>query len=173
MILRSLLTLSILLATQSLFAKEECGTKGSVEERIQDCSYEQKEFFILVARVKYLKQIFRVYKDIRTNLLWSESLYPNQLNYPNAMNACEFYIRKEMANISDVTWKLPSLEMYKEAERSGIKTALPNMDGFFWTSTEKRGDTIRAYMFNGVYGDISTYNKENGSARVRCVAQTY
>lgn len=172
MILKCFIVAVTLLAGVSSYAKEECGTKGTIETRISDCSYEQKQNFILVTRVKYLNQVFRVYKDMRTNLLWSEVLFPNELNHTNAVRACEYYIRKEMGDIKDVTWKLPTLDMYKEAERSGIRS-LPNMKAFFWTATVKAEDPIRAYMFNGVYGDISSYHKENGTARVRCVAQTY
>lgn len=163
----------VLLMSLSSFAADVCGTKGSIEDRIRDCSYTQKEHFILVTRVVRRAQTFEVYKDMRTNLLWSDTLHPNNLNYPNAVNACEFYVSAEMGNITDVNWELPTINMWKEAERSGIKTALPNMKDFFWSITEKRGDTVRAYMFNGVYGDISTYGKEYGSAKVRCVAQTY
>lgn len=165
---------TVLLGSLSSYASIECGKEGSIDERIQDCGNEQKEHFILVTRIKQRQQTFEVYRDMRTKLLWSDSLHPNTLNYPNAMNACEYYkTREEKGDIKDVNWELPTINMWKEAERSGIKTALPNMEAFFWSSTENRHDPIRAYMFNGVYGDISTYNKENGSARVRCVAQTY
>lgn len=170
---KSLFTVVILFTSLSSNASVECGKEGSIEDRIHDCGDIQKEHFILVTRVKHRKQTFEVYRDMRTKLLWSDSLHPNTLNYPNAMNACEYYVFAEMGNIKDVTWELPTINMWKEAERSGIKTALPNMEAFFWSSTEKREDPISAYMFNGVYGDISTYNKDYGSARVRCVAQTY
>lgn len=169
---KNLLTIAFLLSSLSTFAAEECGLKGSIEDRIRDCSYTQKEDFMLVTRIKARKHTFEVYKDLRTNLLWSDTNQPTDMNYRNAMNACEYYVHAEMGFIKDVNWELPTINMWKEAERSGIKS-LPNMKNFFWSSTEKREDPIRAYMFNGVYGDISSYHKENGGARVRCVAQTY
>jgi hypothetical protein len=172
MIFRNLLIVVFLSVSLASYASEECGKKGTIEDRIRDCGHTQVQSFVLVTKLKHLKQTFQVFKDMRTNLLWSESLFPNTLNYPNAVSACEFYIRAEMGNISDVTWELPTLNMWKEANRSGIKS-LPNMKDYFWTATEVREDPIRAYMFNGVYGDFSTYSKNNGGARVRCVAQTY
>ncbi len=170
---KSLVVIVFLVASFSSFAAPECGLKGSIEDRIRDCSHAQKEYFVLVTRIKMRTQTFEVYKDMRTNLLWSDSLYPNELNYVNGLRACENYIREEMGNIADVNWELPTVNMYREAERSGIKTALPNMKAFFWTVTVNRDDPKSAYMFNGVLGDISTYTMDYGSARVRCVAQTY
>ncbi len=157
----------------SAFAAVECGKTGSIEQRIHDCGHVQKEHFKLVTRVKERTQTFEVYKDMRTGLLWSDRLFPNQLNHTNAYRACEYYIRKEMGDIKDVIWKLPSIDHWKEAIRSGILTALPNMKEIFWSDTTLREDPIRAYQFNGVYGDVWQYNKENGIASVRCVAQTY
>lgn len=173
MISKSLISLLVLFSSLNAFAAEECGLKGSIQDRIVDCGHVQKEYFVLVTKIKQRTQIFQVWKDMRTNLIWSDSLGPTNMNYTNAVRACENYVSKEMGMITDVNWELPTVNMYKEANRSGIRAALPNIKDFFWTVTENRDDKIRAYMFNGVYAEFSTYGKENGSARVRCVAQTY
>lgn len=165
---KSLFTVTILLTSLSSFASTECGKEGSIEERISDCGNIKKEHFVLVARVKVRKDFFETYKDMRTKLLWSDSLYPNNLTYLNAMNACEYYFRENMSNI-DVNWELPTKNMWREAERSGMRKALPNMEDFFWTSTERREDPRTTYVLNGVYGTFGT----ESSAKVRCVGQTY
>lgn len=175
MLLKQFFAGVFLLTSVSAFALEDCGTTGTVNQRIKDCGNQKKQSFVLVARISYpkLKETFEVYKDLRTKLLWSDRLRSNTMNFTNAVVACDYEVRKEMANISDVNWTLPSADMYKEAVRSGIVSALPNMQEFFWTSTEKYGDPVRAYMFNGAMVDFTTYSKNNGAARVRCVAQTY
>ena len=164
--------LSLVVMSLSSFAADTCGTEGTVEERIQDCGKFQNGNFVLVAKVKAFKQIFSVYKDLKTNLLWSDRLYPNTLNHTNAVRACE-YLRAEMANIDEVIWELPTLNNYKQADKHGIRKSLPNMDSFFWTATENRDNPLSGWMFNGVYGDISSYNRNNGTAHVRCVGQVY
>lgn len=145
--------------------RSPCGLRGSVDERIKDCSYQrdsQKEGFVLVTRSKDFKE---VHKEVSTGLLWSDRL-PYTMNHYNAEKACKADL-KEVAGISGVTWRLPSIDEYKEAEKSGIRKALPNMNYWFWSSSVHRDNSRFAWLFSGDDG-YTYYDYVNFS--VRCVA---
>jgi hypothetical protein len=142
-----------------------CGLEGSVDERIKDCSSEA-EGFVLVTRSKDFKE---VHKEKSTGLLWSDRL-PYMSHY-NAETACSSNL-KEVAGISGFTWRLPSIDEYKEAERNGIRKALPNMDNWFWSSSVHSYDDYNgsgsAWLFDGT-GD-TYYGSRSSLSWVRCVA---
>jgi hypothetical protein len=144
--------------------KEPCGLSGTIEERIKDCSYE-KEGFALVARTEDGKE---VHKEVSTGLLWSDRL-PERMIYHNAKKACKADL-KEVAGISDVTWRLPSIDEYEEAEKNGIRQVLPNMNYWFWSSTPHPGNHHRARLFIGTNGNLFDYFR-NYHVSVRCVAK--
>jgi hypothetical protein len=147
--------------------KFPCGLKGSVDERIRDCSYQltsEKEGFVLVTRSKEFKE---VHKDTKTGLLWGDRL-PSTMNQYYAEKACNA-ILAEVAGISNsATWRLPSKEEYEEAEKNGIRKALPNMNYWFWSSSVHR--SYYAWLFNGFNGDTDYYVR-NYDGSVRCVAR--
>jgi hypothetical protein len=148
-------------------AKFPCGLKGSVDDRIRDCSYQltsEKEGFVLVTRTKEFKE---VHKETKTGLLWGDRL-PSTMTHYNAEKACNASLA-EVAKISDVAWRLPSKEEYEEAEKNGIRKALPNMNYWFWSSSVLRNSDF-AWQFFGFYGN-SDYNLRNMSFSVRCVAR--
>lgn len=149
-------------------AKFPCGLKGSVDERIKDCSYQltsEKDGFVLVTRSKDFKE---VHKELKTNLLWSDRL-PNSMNHYSAQKVCNSSL-KEVAGISGVTWRLPSIDEYKEAEKNGIRKALPNMSYWFWSSSVHRSDSYGAWLFNGDSGDAGDVYRGN-NVSVRCLAR--
>jgi hypothetical protein len=150
--------------------KFPCGLKGSVDERIKDCSYQltsEKEGFVLVTRSKHFKE---VHKEVSTGLLWSDRL-PSTMNHYSAEKACKADL-KEVAGISGVTWRLPSIDEYKEAEKNGIWKALPNMNYWFWSSSVHRSYSDVAWLFVGDYGSTgSGYRNDYGYVSVRCVAR--
>lgn len=160
-----------------------CGLKGSVEERIKDCSYQpnsEKEGFVLVTRSKDFR---RVYKELSSDLIWSDRLPFTETQF-DAEKACNSL--KEVAGIAGKTWRLPSKEEFEQAERNGIRKALPNMQVWYWTSSV-RDDYNFAWVFVGGIGneypdyrilDVKTYldGKTFSAARksdysVRCVAR--
>jgi hypothetical protein len=146
--------------------KFPCGLKGSVDERIKDCSYQltsEKEGFVLVTRSKDFNE---VHKEVSTGLLWSDRL-PSTMTHYNAERACKADL-KEVAGISGVTWRLPSIDEYEEAEKNGIRKALPNMNYWFWSSSVKRSNSYFAWMFYGGFG--FDYNRLD-KVSVRCVAR--
>jgi hypothetical protein len=151
-----------------------CGLNGSVDERIHDCSLQpnsQKEGFVLVARTTDSKE---VYKELSTGLLWSDTL-PTLMDKTNAKNACKDSIA-EGAGLSGVSWKLPSINQFKEAEKSGIRKALPNMNSWFWSSTASTNDSNDPWLYSGHYGNTFTFSGIFNFARkfnfaVKCVAE--
>jgi len=148
-------------------AKSPCGLKGSVDERIRDCSYQltsEKEGFVLVTRTKEFKE---VHKETKTGLLWGDSL-PSTMTHYNAEKACNADLA-EVAKISEVTWRLPSKEEYEEAEKNGIRKSLPNMNYRFWSSSLLNSNY--AYFFSGNLGYTNIYNRYYEVYSVRCVAR--
>lgn len=150
--------------------KLPCGLKGSVDERIKDCSYQltsETEGFVLVTRSKDFKE---VHKETSTGLLWSDRL-PNYMTHYNAEKACNSSL-KEVAGVEGVTWRLPSIDEYKEAEKNGIRKALPNMNYWFWSSSVHRSSSGSAWLFNGDYGySINYFRNYDSVDSVRCVAR--
>ena len=148
-----------------------CGLEGSVDDRIKDCSYQlnsKKEGFVLVTRSKDFKE---VYKETSTGLLWSDRL-PYSLGYKSASSSCNSSL-KEVAGISGVTWRLPSINEYKEAEENGIRNALPNMNYWFWSSSRDSGNSYFVLTFSGDNGDTLAMGYDIGWMSVRCVALDY
>ena len=147
--------------------KFPCGLKGSIAERIKDCSYQitsQKEGFVLVTRSKEFKE---VHKEIATGLLWSDRL-PSQMNLYSAEYVCNSNL-SEVAGIKELTWRLPSIDEYKSAEKIGIRKVLPNMNYSFWSSTLDHYSPSYAWKFMGQDGQLY---QDLGKAfnSVRCVA---
>lgn len=147
-------------------SKKVCGTKGTVEERIRHCR-STNGGFALVSRTKEMKE---VHKDLRTGLLWGDRL-ASTMNHYNAEKACNASLA-EVAGISNsATWRLPYKEEYEEAEKNGIRKALPNMNYWFWSSTVRRNNSDFAWLFNGNNGVTDNYFRTNESVSVRCVAR--
>lgn len=151
--------------------KYSCGLEGTVDERIDDCSYQlnsEKEGFVLVTRSKDYNMVTgsidynEVFKEISTGLLWSDRL-DRDMSYPRAMKACRSTL-KEVAGLENKTWRLPSIDEYKEAAKNGIEKALA-MYGEYWSSSVKR----RKYAWRYSYGRVDYYHRYERLA-VRCVA---
>ena len=145
-----------------------CGLKGTVDERIKDCSYQsnpdKKKAFTLVSRSK---DFHEVYKDTATGLLWSDRL--PHMSQISAQTACNSNV-KEVSGISDVTWRLASIEDFKKAEQNGIRKELPNMGYWYWSSTLNVDHPSFAEVFIGQDGSTKTYYRDNYYPFViRCV----
>jgi hypothetical protein len=145
-----------------------CGLTGSIEERIEGCAYigsPIKEGFILVTRTEKLKE---VYQEISTGFLWSDRLDLITSHY-RAQKACSADL-DEMGGLSELKWKLPSREEFQQAERNGIRLALPNMQTYFWSSTTRdNNNSDFAWLFNGGTGDVVVFGR-TVSVSVRCIA---
>ncbi len=143
-----------------------CGFSGTLEERIESCSYIQRDRFGL-SLVMRKADLTEIYYDRTTRLLWSDSL-PIRMDYKRAQVACPS-LNTEFADLGPVNWRLPTADEFSHYGEWLIQ-ALPNMAGrYFWTSTTK-GRMVLTYT-----GDTGTigYNPFTGSntGSVRCVSK--
>jgi hypothetical protein len=146
-----------------------CGLKGSVNQRIKNCSSQlnsEKAGFVLVTRSK---DFHEVHKEISTGLLWSERL-SSYSDHFRALKICRANL-KEMAGLKVLDWRLPSIEEFEQAEKNGIRRALPNMNYLFWSTSKDPEHSDAAKMFNGIWGITGGYYR-NKSGSVRCIAPT-
>ena len=141
-----------------------CGTKGTVAERIKNCRKTNGNY-ALVARTK---EGHEVHKDLVSGLIWSDRLI-NTMSHYHAQKVCESDLN-EVAGLKNTFWRLPSIEEYDEAEKNGIRKALPNMNYWFWSSSVHRSNSYGAWLFYGGNGFTYYYNR-NDDYSVRCVAR--
>ena len=92
------------------------------------------------------------------------------MTHYNAEKACKADLA-EVAKISEVAWRLPSKEEYEEAEKNGIRKALPNMNYWFWSSSVHRSYSDVAWLFSGGSGVTYVDYRGNYDVSVRCVAR--
>lgn len=169
------LTILLSLATMVVKADDKvpCGLKGSVDERISDCSRLPQQTwgggdgFVLVTRSFDLKE---VHKEISTDLLWSDTL-PLEMTHYDALDACNSDL-EEVGGISGVNWRLPTIHEYKKAEKNGIRFKLPNTNSWFWSSSVSPLMKNRARLFSKFYG-VAYYelHRRDIPFSVRCVAK--
>ena len=150
--------------------KKPCGLVGSIDERIKDCSYQETSRngnFVLVTRTTDFKE---VHKDTVSGIYWSDRLTDFVYSYDQAMRSCKGDLA-EMGGIGiGAHWRVPSLEEYKAANTNGIKSSLPNMDYYYWTSTFNPKESDYAWMFNGITGAFLGGYRHSDTGSVRCVA---
>lgn len=150
--------------------KRFCGLTGSLEEKIESCSYVDsgRSSFVLVTRDEKLNE---VWLDRSTKILWSDRI-PEKMDFERALLACETYAQ-ELGDLRDYKWRLPQASEYQSYGET-LLNILPNMTRYsesywFWTST-LNGRSVRTY--NGLDGQIG-WNpfKGSNSGSVRCVAE--
>lgn len=152
--------------------KLPCGLKGTIEDRIRDCSSQESSrrgVFILVTRTDEFKK--EVYKDSTSGFLWGDRL-PSVMSYYDAEEACKASL-EEVGRISEVTWRLPSIEEYRKANFNGITAHLPNMRHAFWSSSLHPSYSDVAWLFYGYDGYTDSFGDRNYNdyVSVRCVAR--
>jgi hypothetical protein len=139
-----------------------CGAVGSIESRISDCNF-SKWNFALVARTE---KGHEVYKDLHSGLIWSDRL-PSTMNHNDALKVCKADL-PEVGGISGLSWRLPSIEEYKDAENKWIRSALPNMNFLWWSSSFGSFVKVVGMLFNGSNG-VVYYGDRDVNYSVRCV----
>jgi hypothetical protein len=150
--------------------KRVCGVEGTLNERIESCSYVQVSGSLGLYLVTRTKEGKEVWFDETNRLLWSDRL-PSYMDFETAKRAC-YKIWPEMGNIPGLKWRLPKVEEYLINSRAYIQI-LPNMMRYdqsywFWTSTD-RGRSVT--IFNGQDGTIGGNPlKRSKSGSVRCVS---
>jgi hypothetical protein len=150
--------------------KRSCGLSGTLEEKIESCSYVEtgKANFVLVKRDERLQE---VWLDRMTKKMWSDRI-PENMDFERALLACGTFA-EELGDLGSYKWRLPTAEEYQYYGES-LLYVLPNMTRYsesfwFWTSSTK-GRTVKTY--NGLDGQIGLNPfKGSNSGSVRCVAE--
>jgi hypothetical protein len=145
-----------------------CGLEGTVEDRIKDCAVQDGSVhgnFTLVTRTTEFKEI---YLDEKSKLLWSDRLADGMTHF-KAQESCKSDLA-EVVNVKGLTWRLPSIDEYKEADKNGARAALPNMSDWFWSSSVVRDNSYYAWAFVGHSGDVDYGKRSYYYYLVRCVA---
>lgn len=150
-----------------------CGKMGTVEDRIRDCAHQDSSTvgnFVLVARTI---DAYEIWKDMKSGFLWSDVL-SGKIPMPRALSSCHNQL-DEVAKISGVNWKLPSIEQFNSAEEHGFRSVLPNMDNWFWSSSKEDGLRDGMYVFNGHKGESRPVNAKDKAYKkfinVRCIGE--
>lgn len=152
-----------------------CGLKGSIDERINECA-KTKDNFVLVTSTEEGRE---VYKDTKSGLIWSSRIN-YEMNHFGSQKICPNEL-PEAKILSEVKWRLPTLREFEQSAIHGMKTALPNMNHWFWTSTPQKVKKVSrrrrnrmapagVFMWDGV-GQISETGSLKDAGSVRCVGQ--
>lgn len=150
-----------------------CGKEGSVDERIKNCNL-TKENFILVSRSE---AGIEIYKDSKSGIIWSDRI-KTDFNHYGSQKACNDE-SPELSLFKDLKWRLPTIREYEESAIHGMKTILPNMMYWFWTSTplkskyrgrRRRAPPAQSFLWDGVE-QKSDVGDLKDAASVRCVAR--
>lgn len=160
--------------------RKQCGITGTLRQRIDNCAKEtpsKKGSFVLVTRTHGNKEI---YLDVKTNLMWGDQIYsdweiytvpqhsPNYMSQKNASEACKMPL-DETGNMTKLSWRLPKISEWQEANGNGIRNALPDMNNIYWSlTTEYQGNSSLA--FDGNSGEVKRIYSGT-LLSVRCVAQ--
>jgi hypothetical protein len=211
-----------------------CGTSGSVISRITDCANSNGNRAFYDGRkygqsgegdwklVTLTANGYEVWRDERTQLLWSDSMTtyynwcqaagyssasdtssitgsdcsagssskPGGLQPKNPISVCadatllgkvngvDYYTpiaeedRKGALDVTQVHWRLPTIEDWKLADVNGLRKVLPNLDTPFWSATSSSNGINNVWTFNGPDGEITLssdrYDNSNG-IKTRCV----
>ncbi len=165
MICVSAMTLTI---GQAYSQVETCGTEGDIQSRIEDCA-QISGGFALVSKTSANK---KVHMELKTGLLWSETI-SGTMNHEQAVKACHSEIA-EVAGLSDLVWKLPTIEQYESADKNGFKEEIPGASsGWFWSATQNPKKSYTAKMYLGSDGSVFEADRHyDGFGSVKCVAET-
>lgn len=74
------------------------------------------------------------------------------------------------ATSGSVSWRLPTLLDWQQADRNGLRKVLPHLENSFWSATVSSSDRRNAWSFNGSAGSISETLRSEPLA-VICVGQ--
>ena len=104
-----------------------------------------------------------VYLDAYTGKIWGDMI-AEDAPQKAGIKACSG-ILAHIGGLSEIEWRLPSLEDYYEAENRQIFDQLPNYRKSFWTSTTDTLGADTGYQFEG----RATMVKLKYFGAIRCV----
>ncbi|WP_408096560.1 hypothetical protein ACJVC5_16095 [Peredibacter sp. HCB2-198] len=154
---------------QPSYANRPCGLSGTLEERMENCSYQVAQRFnmVLVTRTEKLKE---VWLDVNNNILWSDRL-PSKMGHASAQIACKT-ATEEMGYLDEFKWRLPTGTEFEISGESvlGVFQFQTGAEesSWYWSSTV-RGRSIMIFNTQDASTTYSPFiNNRNGS--VRCVS---
>lgn len=164
--------ITLFLITTSTWASP-CGTEGSIEDRIKNCSLAKIGFALVVRSEKGIE----IYKDVKSNLIWGNRI-PTDFNQYGSQKACTGEV-SEYQNLNSIKWRLPTIQELEEAASNGMKAALPNMEHTYWSSTpviskksrRRRARALGVYLWDGLEEKTDVGDNLKDAASVRCVAR--
>ena len=159
-----------------------CGTVGTIAERISNCkaSVSSKYVngrFVSVGRIDLVtrtKDFKNVWINPRTGMLWTDFLKLPDNSFEYALQACRPDL-PEMAGISGVNWKLPSVQDYDSTDTDAMVREYQFGDEYCkWTSTrsnalDRLGRREAWAYYNGTNIEVSLNIDER--CAVRCVGR--
>lgn len=143
-----------------------CGLNGSIDHRIKNCNTTEGNFALVTKTIEG----FKIYKDLKSGVIWSEVL-SKSMNQYEAVEACRT-VQPEMANIPGLTWALPSYGIFNDANKNGIRKSLSNFKvNYFWSMNVASNDRAVGWVFTNI--DILQYGffYRNDEFSVVCVAR--
>jgi hypothetical protein len=154
----------------SAFAKP-CGLQGTLEERKKDCDVVKGDFVLVAATEKA-----EFYQDMKSKLIWGSRI-TSDFNHFGSQKACTEDV-SDYQVLNSIKWRLPTINELEQAAAHGMKSALPNSDHTFWSSTpvkrkrsrRNRGIPASAYLWDGLEQKTDTGDLKDG-ASVRCVGK--
>lgn len=155
----------------SAFAKT-CGLQGSIEERIKDCAETKGNFAVVSITEKGLE----FYKDTKSGLIWGSRI-TSDFNHYGSQKACDEEVSGYEV-LSSLRWRLPTIREFEQAAFNGMKSSLPSMNHWFWSSTpvktrrkyRRRAVPASVYLWDGSEEKTDVGDLKDG-ASVRCVAK--
>jgi hypothetical protein len=161
-----------LLVITSAFAKP-CGLQGPIEERIKDCAQVKGAFALIAVSEKGAE----IYRDMKSKLIWGNRV-ATDFNQYGSQKACSIEV-SEYQTLNTLKWRLPSIREFEEAAAHGMKSALPNMEHSYWSSTpvlsrktkRRRARAVGVYVWDGFEEKSDVGDNLKDAASVRCVAR--
>lgn len=171
--MKPLYLLPLFISLSALAAPIPCGLKGTIEERIKECSQTKGHF----ALITLTESGVEMYKDLKSGLIWGNRL-PSDFNHYGSQKACS----EEVLGIqmmSSLKWRLPTIKEFEDAAVHGMKAALPDMKYSYWSSTpvkmkryrrRKNAPPAQVFIWDG-FEEKTDSGDLKDAASVRCVAK--
>jgi hypothetical protein len=154
--------------------ESECGTAGTLEQRLAQCDrtvVHQGYRWALVTRTPSGNEVWR---DSSTGFLWSDRA-PETFPLRQARDFCSTLAHgSDVLGQLPVDFALPEIWEVRQAEKHGLSQVFASSSqGWFWSSTLADIGSLRvreAIIYNGVSGGNGPYDL-NSRFAVRCVSR--
>jgi len=152
----------------------ECGTEGTLEQRLAQCNrtaVHQGYRWALVTRTPSGNEVWR---DDTTGFIWSDRA-PETFPLRQARGFCSTPAHgSDVMGRLPIDFTLPEIWEVRQAERHGLSQVFASSSqGWFWSSTLSDIGSLRAreaFIYNGATGGNGPYDL-NSRFAVRCVSR--